>query len=671
MLRLFLWCLCIGLPALADGSQGFDASGTSSASIQRIQMLHDPDSVLDIREVVTAVSEGEFEDVEPARSAGPRKGTVWLRLTVWGGHDANANISRWLLLNSPLLLEAQLFHCGEFGCEANTTTGLLHPLESRDLPTRLPVFAISPKAGLTEVYFVRMKSDVVVWIDPHLLSPAKLVARAQQQQLLLGLLIACHALLMASSLWFAWHARDRSHVWLATLIGTNLLFSLGMESGLLQVLLADRLEWFMPMMAALWTIRVPLVGAFALAHLRADRFPMARAYLLMLATVGLADWLLSLQGGPQIWARWTQGWAIAQLFLLALLAAHSARRGLRGSWVLTLALLPPLLGALYSRIAMQSGEPLTFGTQHALPLGYAGFLLVMQYAPIRRYRDLRLAYAHSQSRALARSRKAQRQLEERVVARTRELEAALSMARLAVATEAQAREEQRQFFLTMQHELRTPLAVINAANKNLLHDLPADAESSRLRCQRIDRAVEQLNSVLNRSLQARQLEKSTSMMHPEQTTLRTLLLEAHDAARLLSNDHVLILKLDDLPEQWNCDHALTALALRTLAVNAVRYTPAGTRITILGYVDARGLYLEVEDDGPGVSTEDLPHLFERYFRGGNAVGIPGTGMGLPLARRMIELQDGWLDVESSQGEGFKATIWLPRRPYSAPPLVPA
>lgn len=149
----------------------------------------------------------------------------------------------------------------------------------------------------------------------------------------------------------------------------------------------------------------------------------------------------------------------------------------------------------------------------------------------------------------------------------------------------------------------------------MLHDLPADPESSRLRCQRIDRAVEQLNSVLNRSLQARQLEKSTSMMHPEQTTLRTLLLEAHDAARLLSNDHVLILKLDDLPEQWNCDPALTALALRTLAVNAVRYTPAGTRITILGYGDARGLYLEVEDDGPGVSTEDLPHLFERYFRG--------------------------------------------------------
>jgi signal transduction histidine kinase len=79
--------------------------------------------------------------------------------------------------------------------------------------------------------------------------------------------------------------------------------------------------------------------------------------------------------------------------------------------------------------------------------------------------------------------------------------------------------------------------------------------------------------------------------------------------------------------------------------------------------------LEIVDDGPGISGLDLPKVFEPAFRGANAAGVPGTGMGLPLAQRMIELQGGTLRLDSDPGHGTRALSVLPEgsgEPTAAP-----
>lgn len=663
LLHLWLCLIWTGLASLAHATP-LGSPASSPAHIERIEWLHDPTGELGIRGAVAAAADGHFRNVLSARSAGVRPGTVWLRLTVWGGHEVVR--PQWLLLNSPLLLEAQLYFPTQAGFESGVTTGLLRPAETSELPSWLPIFEIPPAPGQMHVYFVRMRSDVMVWIDPHLFTTIQLLGWFKQSRLLLGILGACHVLLMLSSLWFARYARDQSYAWLAALTAANLLFSLGIGSRILQSILHDHMDWFIPLISAIWAIRVPLAGAFALSYLRMGKQPWSRRYLLLLTIVAIADWLLSLGAEAQIWARWYHFWAIAQLCLLLLFAAYATLRRTPGAGLLTLAFIPPLLGGLHSTASIQDGQPLTFWTQNAVRFGFAGFLIVMQYAAFRRYRGLYLAYEQTQRQALEISRAAERTLEECVATRTRELEAALITTRAALDAEGRAREEQRQFFLTMQHELRTPLAVIDAANRNLQHDLPADSEAVQLRCQRIGRAVEQLNTLLKNSLLQRRLDHEQTTLQVSRTELRPLLYEACDAARLLSPDHALVLQSDDLPEYWICDPTLTVLALRTLAINAVRYTPAGTRVTVRGNCDAEGLYLEVHDDGPGVPAEDLPHLFERYYRARSAAGSPGTGLGLPLARKAIEQQGGRLEIDSAEHEGFTAVIWLPRQPDPAP-----
>jgi len=659
LLRFWLCFIGVAWTGLASLAHAAPLDTPDSARIERIEWLHDPSGQLEIDEVVAASAHGHFQSISSAQGVGFRPGTVWLRLTVWGGNRV-VN-PHWLLLHSPLVLEAQLFSPTPTGFEADVTVGLESPPEERALPIRFPVFEISPAPGYTSVYFVRMQSNAMVWLAPRVLKSAELFAWFKSDQLLFGSVVACHALLMLSSLWFARQAQDRSYAWLAAVTGANLLFTLGTESLFLQQMLRDHRDWFMPLISAARVIRVPLAGAFVLSHLRADRHHLSRGYLIVLTLTAFAEWLLRPEAGPQLWVRWYQLWSIAQLGLFLLFAFYATRRGTPGARLLILAFLPPLAGALQSAAVVQDGLPITFWSANALRLGFAGFLIVMQYAAFRRYRDLRLAYERTRNETLENSRAAAKQLEARVSERTGELHAALSTAKSSLATEERAREEQSQFFLTMQHELRTPLAVIDAANRNLQRALPAGFEMEQLHCQRIGRAVEQLNTLLKNSLRQARLGHDQTVLQLDRTEIRPLMQEVYDAAHLLSPNHALVLQLDDLPEHWVCDPALTVLALRTLTVNAVKYTPAGTRVTLRGSSDADGLYLEVCDEGPGVPADQLPYLFERYYRAGNATGIPGTGLGLPLARKMVELQGGRLEVDSVEHEGFTAMIWLPRQ----------
>lgn len=143
------------------------------------------------------------------------------------------------------------------------------------------------------------------------------------------------------------------------------------------------------------------------------------------------------------------------------------------------------------------------------------------------------------------------------------------------------------------------------------------------------------------------------------TRLAALLDDAAAAAGALSDGHRLEIDARDLPDAFLCDGSLTRLVLRTLADNAVKYTPGGTRIVLRGRRVPAGVELEVEDDGPGIAPADLPHVFDRFFRGRNVGRKPGTGLGLPLARRMVEMQGGTLNLVSEAGHGCRATVFLP------------
>jgi signal transduction histidine kinase len=105
--------------------------------------------------------------------------------------------------------------------------------------------------------------------------------------------------------------------------------------------------------------------------------------------------------------------------------------------------------------------------------------------------------------------------------------------------------------------------------------------------------------------------------------------------------------------------------LTNLIVNALNYTIRGGAVKIRAgegsLNDQDGVWVRVSDNGPGISITDLPHLFDRFYRGEAAIesGAPGTGLGLAICKEIIERHQGKIEVESEPGGGASFTIWLP------------
>ena len=356
------------------------------------------------------------------------------------------------------------------------------------------------------------------------------------------------------------------------------------------------------------------------------------------------------------------------VLLTCLLALLYLAAGVRALWLgfrearyFVLAWSCLVLGMLiYALTAFPGMLPRTLLTENSLNLGSLLECLLLALALGDRYRRMRDdQLALEQQTRLAQAAYS-RQLEQQVETRTRELRATVAQLHAALQTEQRAQAEQRTFLATVAHELRTPLTVIDVIAQNLeLDSLEAD-DQTRQRYERILQATGRLSNVLRNYLDE---EHITSILHDAiqlaDCDLRQLLAEVAEASRVLANGQGPQVEDAGLPARWRCDPELTRLALLNLADNAMKYTPPGARVVLRGGRDAMGLWLAVEDEGPGMSPEELERVFKPHCRGANTAGQPGQGMGLPLARRLIERQGGTLTATSAPGQGCRFHIWLP------------
>jgi len=219
---------------------------------------------------------------------------------------------------------------------------------------------------------------------------------------------------------------------------------------------------------------------------------------------------------------------------------------------------------------------------------------------------------------------------------------------------------QQRFIADASHELRTPLTSVRA-NLELLGRqgelLPPPERNVLLRAasdetERMSRLVSDLLS-LARADAGQRLQKRA-------VELDRLLLEACRQAKLLAKDTRLVIgEIDEVTVQGDPDRLKQLLLV--LVDNAIRYTPPGGQISLSLRKDAGKAILEVADTGTGISGEDLPHIFERFYRANKARASDdtGTGLGLAIAKWIVGEHGGEIAVASLPGQGTTFTIRLP------------
>lgn len=208
------------------------------------------------------------------------------------------------------------------------------------------------------------------------------------------------------------------------------------------------------------------------------------------------------------------------------------------------------------------------------------------------------------------------------------------------------------------HDLRTPLTAIRVAASNMKLPSLTDeerADQSDLILTEAERLSRLFQNILEMArIDAGAVETAARWTHPSEIVAAAREL-AHDA---LAGRAVTAEPGPDVPVRL--DPRLTALALAHLLENASKYTPARAPVEVHARVTDEGLEIRVRDHGDGIAAADLPHLFERFYRGGNArARTSGTGMGLWIARGLVAAQHGTLRAENCVDGGALFTIFVP------------
>ncbi|HZY42736.1 MAG TPA: HAMP domain-containing sensor histidine kinase, partial [Anaerolineae bacterium] len=246
-------------------------------------------------------------------------------------------------------------------------------------------------------------------------------------------------------------------------------------------------------------------------------------------------------------------------------------------------------------------------------------------------------------------------LEQRVADRTREL----SEANLRLQELDRAKD---QFVSNVSHELRTPLANIKLYLSLLERGKP-DKYGEYL--QTLRREQGRLEKMIDDLLDLSRLDLGVTRIEPVPTQLDHLLRQLVADRVNLAIERGLTLDYEaasDLPLALVDPERLTEV-VTNLVTNAINYTPSGG--SVLVQVDVKSsddpwVTFTVRDTGPGVSAKDLPHLFERFYRGevGRRASAPGTGLGLAISKEIIDRLGGRITVESEPGYGAAFTVWL-------------
>ena len=227
--------------------------------------------------------------------------------------------------------------------------------------------------------------------------------------------------------------------------------------------------------------------------------------------------------------------------------------------------------------------------------------------------------------------------------------------------------EQKRFASMLNHEFRTPLSTIDGAIQRLEATGNQVDEARRARYRKIALATDRLIAMLDDYLSPERMAGIGSERQPTALAPQQLLDDA--AAQARAAGRVASIRTRDLPESLRCNPEGLRLALKVLVDNAIAYSGTDTAIAFGGRLAASGLELSVRDHGPGVPPGDRKRVFDKFYRGSNASGLPGSGLGLYMARSIVEVHGGVLDLISPPGGGAEFRIWLPVAGAAKPPAA--
>jgi two-component system, OmpR family, sensor kinase len=243
------------------------------------------------------------------------------------------------------------------------------------------------------------------------------------------------------------------------------------------------------------------------------------------------------------------------------------------------------------------------------------------------------------------------------------LEQQASMLQEKLAEEQRLMQLQRNFVSMASHEFRTPLTIIDAHAQRLIamQDRLQHHELAE-RTGRIRKAVLRMTQLIQNLIDSARLSEGDLALyfHPARMDLCLLLREVCHAQREIISQAQILESFSSATAYVVGDSNLLFQVFSNLLTNAVKYSSNTSLIEVTARDDDSGVTVSVLDRGIGILQDECERIFERYYRGRNAAGITGTGVGLYFVKMVVDLHGGSVTAKSRDGGGSRFTIWLPR-----------
>ena len=612
----WLWMVFLALPAAVQAQAWVNTA-----------YLEDPTQSLTIEEVASTTQ--AFEPTEHGFSAGYTRSVHWLRFELRPrGTDPNA--PSVLEIRPPFLDDVRLYLPQADGSYEEKRTGDWMPYASRELPYFGLALTIPPLPSEGQTFYLRMQtSSSSILALRHWASEDFGPAKSHQSAALgvyYGVLLTLLTLLawqgqwrynalhrsfmvftaaiamgafglndLIAPVWDDWHPRITDH-W--TSVSTLLIYA---SFGPLYIHLFELKPGQVLFRFYRWVMWLPLVGLLSIPlGIYTDIMPT-----LGLLTVVAVLIAVGLSWRPSQW-RQTGGALIA---LAQLCVAYSGTN------------------ILLSAIGILPGHFwFVYGFQLAILLAIVLLMLML----VTRAR-------HNAQQA--------RQDRERAIA-------AESM----VQAEKQSRQELSRFVAIFSHEIKTPLAVIQSSSQSLQLISPKSELETHKRLDRIVTASKRINELSEQFLLKDEIESLG--FNPERKPLD---LVQSVLTFIQDNDehHRIDLSLPQKPLIVWGDELLMSMLINNLVSNALKYSAQDQRVQVTLISAPHGCTLSIQDHGPGIAPELIPHIFNSYFRGQRDGNIRGSGLGLYLVKRIAELLDVRVTVESNIGQGSVFSLHFP------------
>jgi signal transduction histidine kinase len=599
-----------------------------------LSLLRDPTGRLGIEAISSAAQAARFTPLPGNLAQGFTRDALWLKIPLLRAPDAPAEW--WMEIQSALYDEVEVYVPRPGGGFERHRAGDAFPASSWEFRHTTPVFRLILPAGEATTLYLRIRtvnttaSGITFW------QPQAFSESAADAHWGFGLYYGICLALFFANLFFWGITRDR-------LFGLYALFSLmvtltstGSEGFLPQYLYPDWGGVNDYIVGVTIALALPTGCIFLARALRMEaHYPRFRKlYVGGGVLAGSAGALGVLLGFYTEVIPVVQGVILLYLPIPMVVAALLSLKGERGAQLIFAAYVVFHSG-VGIRILRNFGfvQP-SFFTDRSFQIGALIYLFLMNVAVGWRYNDLRREKNHA--------------------------EASLLLAQQEITLKRRTEEEQKRFIAMVSHEFRTPLAIIGATTERLALRAPGQKAAEEAGYAKIQRSVEWLTALLDEYLTEERLELLGQGVRLASAEPAALLASAAERAREMSARHAVTLDSSGLPTSFTLDPDLIKLVLHTLAENAIKHTPPGTQVHLRGTATPDGgIAFEVSDSGPGVAEDELPQVFNKFFRGRQSGQTYGSGLGLFLARNVAHLHGGEISAANRPGGGMVFRVTLP------------